>query len=257
MLRGGLQVVTQRNANCKPNSPRGLWSSQLFRAFMRIWDSLSLFYVSLLVLITVKGLRVATVFISINGLFPAPGPIDLHICILSSEMTSRTIGVKTLWVVQMEILNPKWHFLWVLFVKSAFHTTLARITGWTAEQKWDSIIEIKYRPTCVYASVLDLFSSLYYVCLFFFSFWISVLPSGSFVTLCPRPTHLNDSLKLRVCRYMSSPRRAGAHDSSSRLPGELQGQQPPCISTISSSVPLHILPLSGNTGTGERDFFFR
>lgn len=27
--------------------------------------------------------------------FPAPGPIDLRICILSREMTSRTIGVKT------------------------------------------------------------------------------------------------------------------------------------------------------------------
>lgn len=64
MLRGGLQVVTQRNANCKPNSPRAPWSSQLFRAFVLICASLTLFYVSLLVLITVKGLRVATVFIS-------------------------------------------------------------------------------------------------------------------------------------------------------------------------------------------------
>lgn len=103
MLRGGLQVVTQRNANCKPNSPRGLWSSQLFRAFVRICDSLSLFYVSLLVLITVKGLRVATVFISNQWLSRTRPYIDLHICILSSEMTSRTIGVEALWVVQMEI----------------------------------------------------------------------------------------------------------------------------------------------------------
>lgn len=61
---GGLQVVTQRNANCKPNSLRAPWSSRLFRAFVRICASLSLFYVCPLVLITVKGLRVATVFIS-------------------------------------------------------------------------------------------------------------------------------------------------------------------------------------------------
>lgn len=58
-----------------------------------------------------------------------------------------------------------------------------------------------------------------------------------------------------VCRYPSSPRRTGAHDSSSRLPGKLQGQQPPCISMISSSVPQQVLPLSGNTGAGENDFF--
>lgn len=41
---------------------------------------------------------------------PAPGPIDLHICILSRQMTSRTIGVETLWVDQIGILNSKWHF---------------------------------------------------------------------------------------------------------------------------------------------------
>lgn len=110
-------------------------------------------------------------------------------------MTSRTIGVKTLWVVQMEILNPKWHFLWVLFIKSTFHTTLTRITGWTAEQKWDSIIKIKYMCLCLRLG--PFFIPL--LCLSLLFLRIGVLPSGSFVTLCPRPTHLNDSLKLCVC----------------------------------------------------------
>lgn len=181
MLRGGLQVVTQRNANCKPNSPRGLWSSQLFRAFVRICDSLSLFYVSLLVLITVKGLRVATVFISNQWLSRTRPYMHLHICILSSEMTSRTIGVKALWVVQMEILNNKMtfslgpFFFFLLKIHFPYYDYfLHRVSHWLnpEEQRWDSIIYIKYRPIYIFFIPLSWnFSHLYTMLVFFFFFF--------------------------------------------------------------------------------------
>lgn len=61
---GGLQVVTQRNANCWPNCGRGSWRSSVSGDncfFLLPWLYFMLF---LLALITVKGLKVATVFMA-------------------------------------------------------------------------------------------------------------------------------------------------------------------------------------------------
>lgn len=109
MLRGGLQVVTQRNANCKPNSPRALWSSQLFRAFVLICASLSLFYVSL-ALITVKGLRVATVFISNQWLSRTRPyrPPHLHSIEWRWPPGQLALGLRVVWI---EIFHPNMYAL--------------------------------------------------------------------------------------------------------------------------------------------------